>query len=1028
VRGRNRRAVARGLEARKARDETPRSGVNFAQREGVRFWGGAVLVAVWAIWLPPAVRAGEGPALLCAPATLRKASPPAVELSVTDRFATRALTVAKPSALCWAETPSADMLASYAARTTPRRARRLGTTIALVTRFGTERLTAKTLAGVLVPSSSGAASPDDAPRACYLVRGESAGRRPRVSVTDAAGEHLYDVGRAVRLCVATTGEDVPDLVCHAVRLARTKPLAQARSRRGAVALTNRFGSGMLRVGEVRELCVPVVAEPPPPPPDPMPTLEIAPAAVTLLAGSRAQLAATARDEDGHSTDVTGSVVWTSSDEGVARIVSASAAGAFITGVGPGTAVISVADPATGASSHDGGVDAAVEVTWPLEKLTISPHAVTKRPGDHEGYTVTGHFTGGFTQNLTQRVVYETSDHHVALAPNIRGNRSSIDAISQGTAIVSATDPISGISTTDSANDATLRVAGTLRYITITSNLRFASRAVGQSQRFTATGFFSDGSVLNMTQRCEWASSDPSVATALNTPGDLSRIVAVSPGRTDVTCTDPVTGTTSYVTPFWVLGSLQQISVDAGLSPAEFPRTGQSVELTAVGSYEGGGQRNLTQDVVWTTRDPELLQCPNEPGRRSRVVALSGGDARVYATEPTTGIVSPDAIVHVLGDLVDLIVQTRFPYYQFDALPLGGLTRFAVRGIFEHGTLNLSNGNFGYVLHSSDPNVATIVDDRYVHGVAPGSFELTATDTVTGITSAPLTVKVVGGIESITLTPATSTRGIGEWESFTAVGHYPPGFDHNVTQDLSYTSSDPTVAVADNTPGMRSRVRTIGAGTATITATDLATGLSADATITVLPGTIERVTIEPASVVVNVGNSFSYTAIGHYPDGATINVTQVVTWDTLVPDVAHATNEPSNRSRVRSLAAGTSGVTARHPSGVSSHDTGDDATFVAKTLAALTLTPASHLGPVGMVERYTLVGTFDDASTINLTQDAAYWTDDPMVARADSPEGDRSAVVLSAPGTTTVHAMLADWYKEYVTFYGSAVGAFLAVVP
>jgi hypothetical protein len=59
------------------------------------------------------------------------------------------------------------------------------------------------------------------------------------------------------------------------------------------------------------------------------------------------------------------------------------------------------------------------------------------------------------------------------------------------------------------------------------------------------------------------------------------------------------------------------------------------------------------------------------------------------------------------------------------------------------------------------------------------------------------------------------------------------------------------------------------------------------------------------------------------------------------------------------------VTARHPSGVSSHDTGDDATFEAKPLVGLALTPASHRGPVGMVEKYTLIGTFADASTINL---------------------------------------------------------------
>ena len=82
----------------------------------------------------------------------------------------------------------------------------------------------------------------------------------------------------------------------------------------------------------------------------------------------------------------------------------------------------------------------------------------------------------------------------------------------------------------------------------------------------------------------------------------------------------------------------------------------------------------------------------------------------------------------------------------------------------------------------------------------------------------------------------------------------------------------------------------------------------------------------------------------------------------------------------------------------------------------------------MVEEYTLIGTFDDASTINLTQDAFYWTDDADVARADNPDGNRSAIELLAPGTTTVHAAFADWSSGEPVTSGSAAGAFLNVVP
>jgi len=145
-------------------------------------------------------------------------------------------------------------------------------------------------------------------------------------------------------------------------------------------------------------------------------------------------------------------------------------------------------------------------------------------------------------------------------------------------------------------------------------------------------------------------------------------------------------------------------------------------------------------------------------------------------------------------------------------------------------------------------------------------------------------------------------------------------------------------------------------------------------------------------------------------------------------VAHATNEAGNRSRIVAQAPGTATITALHPSGVGSHDTGDDATFVTRPLVGVTLTPEFQRGHVGGHERYTLVGTFDDQTTINLTQDAYYWTDDWNVARALDPEGDRSLVTFLAPGTTTVHAQFADWDYFYPLTSGSVAGAFLAVDP
>ena len=1008
------------------RCDVPRPGPIFARCAGDVRLARPMLLALLAAGLHGhvVVAATEAPSYLCAPAKVQKDGSGPATLALADRFTTREVTLAKAATVCWATAPAEATLEGFVVPSRKGKTSRVAASIDLVTQFGRQSLTIKSLGEVRVPSSSNATDAASV-LACYAVkRGRAKSGHQRVSVADAAGEWVYDVGRPIRVCVPPSGDGSPELVCHGARLARTKPPQDAAAR-ASMTLTTQLGTDELRVRGARELCVPALGGPNDPPDTPPAfALEITPRELDVIAGSKTPLTVTAAFMDGHVEDYTDAVVWSSSDESVARAVASSAGGVFLEALGPGTAVISATDPVTGIGSADTDGDATVTVTWPLEKLVLSPHAATRRPGSYLGYTVTGFFTGGFTRNLTQKVVYTSSNPFVAVAPNTPGNRSRVQAKAKGTTTISAMDPISGITTTDSGNDGTLRVTGAISYILVKSNLRYSSRFPGQSQRFTALGYFNDGSSINLTQQCNWSSSETAVALATNPDGDRSRIDAVAPGFTFITCTDPISGYTGS-TAFWVLGALTRIEVGGAASPGDWLRPGESDGLTALGYYEGGGARNLTQEVTWASRDPEIALATNEPGNRSRVVAIKAGMARVFATDLATGIASPDTSVIVLGDLVGLEI---FGLY-YPVVAVDQIRRFPVRARFEFGSLNLTLAGLDYELQSSDPSVLEVVDGVNVRGVAAGIAEITAFDEETGLTSPPATIRVKGGLDHIVLTPATATRGIGEWESFTATGYYPPDFTEPLTQRLTYASSDESVAIADNNPEVgRSRVHTVGAGTATITATDPLTGKTASSTITVLPGTIERVTIQPSSVVRNIGNGFSFTAIGHYPDGRTINVTQVVTWESLVPDVGEARNMPGDRSRIFAGSVGTAPIIARHPSGVTSHDSGDDATFIVKPIVSLALTPASHRGPVGMTEEYTLLGTFDDASTINLTQSAYYWTDDSTVARADNLEGRRSTVDLLSIGYTTVHATFADWSNGYPRFYGSVVGAFLAVDP
>jgi uncharacterized protein YjdB len=179
----------------------------------------------------------------------------------------------------------------------------------------------------------------------------------------------------------------------------------------------------------------------------------------------------------------------------------------------------------------------------------------------------------------------------------------------------------------------------------------AHRSAGQSQRFTVIGHYAGGTTKNLTQRVEYASSDPAVASAPNAKGDRSRVEAVAPGKATITATDRATGVSTHASgddvTIVVVGGLERLT----LTPEFVHRPlGQTQRLTATGYYPGGVTRNLTQHVVYSSSDPGIVAAPNAPGDKSRVETVGIGSATVSAVDPESGVSSSasggDATVNV----------------------------------------------------------------------------------------------------------------------------------------------------------------------------------------------------------------------------------------------------------------------------------------------------------------------------------------------------------------------------------------------
>lgn len=172
------------------------------------------------------------------------------------------------------------------------------------------------------------------------------------------------------------------------------------------------------------------------------------------------------------------------------------------------------------------------------------------------------------------------------------------------------------------------------------------------------------------------------------------------------------------------------------------------------------------------------------------------------------------------------------------------------------------------------------------------------------------------------------------------------------------------------------------------------------------GKLERITLGPSKASRTVGEMQHFTAMGHYADGTSRNITQRLDYQSSDPTIAKANNAKPDRSRVDALAPGRVTITATDPkTGVSTHATGDDATLtVVGKLERIMLAPSMITRPIGQTQRLTATAYYAGGGTRNVTQRLEYRTSNAEVAAVSNDKGDKSRVELRGTGSATISAV------------------------
>lgn len=207
--------------------------------------------------------------------------------------------------------------------------------------------------------------------------------------------------------------------------------------------------------------------------------------------------------------------------------------------------------------------------------------------------------------------------------------------------------------------------------------------------------------------------------------------------------------------------------------------------------------------------------------------------------------------------------------------------------------------------------------------------------------------------------------IGKTLQYTVIG----SFDDNSTRDITAASTFAAATPAFASIAATGLATAKAQGTTAITATS--GGLSASASLTVLPANVVSLALAPATTTLQVGASRQLAATATYSDGTVADVTASSVYTSANPEYVTI----SNSALITGVAPGTSVLTASF----SGQTATAQANTVALTISSITVSPANATVAVGGAQQFIAIATYSDNSTAIITNSAAWTSSNTAIA-------------------------------------------------
>jgi trimeric autotransporter adhesin len=226
--------------------------------------------------------------------------------------------------------------------------------------------------------------------------------------------------------------------------------------------------------------------------------------------------------------------------------------------------------------------------------------------------------------------------------------------------------------------------------------------------------------------------------------------------------------------------------------------GATKQFSAAGINSDGSNHDLAGNVTWSSSDPAVATI-NSSGLAT---ALATGTTAITAT---SGNISGSTTLKVYSATLSFISVTM----PDASIPAGISQQAVATGTYSDGTSH--DISTRVIWSSSDSSAATVDSGGLAKAISPGSAVITVTS---GSVSATVALTVnPATLSFISVTPLIPSIPVGMNEQLMATATYSNGTCFDVTKQIRWSSSDPSVAAI----GENGLITAIAPGTVTITA-------------------------------------------------------------------------------------------------------------------------------------------------------------------------------------------------------------------